>query len=292
VSRLAPVAVAVGLLALGPGAAGAAAQYPATASFSASDSPDLWTAAGGGGGGSSVAIALGGTVTFDVATSEPHDASFPAAMGVACTAGGSPAATRIPSTPSASWSGSCTFSQAGYIPFVCTVHSTMKGEVAVAGADGALPWRNPVVSGGNPVGGWAPAAPGQVGGPPNPAAVQAALRPIFMFVRRQDGSTLRGRIANAKGATATVDISARRRDLSIARRKPTGTTRLRRLVRAANAAGDVTVAVRLPVLARRALRRRGRLVLTLRATARGGSIPTGSETWTREITLRTPTAAP
>jgi hypothetical protein len=276
--------VAVAWLVLAPGAAGAAAQYPATASFSASDSPDLWTAAGGGW---SVAIALGGTVTFDVATSELHDASFPAGAGVACTAGGGPASTRIPSTPSASWSGSCTFSYDGYIPFVCTVHSTMKGEVAVARADGTLPTRYPDIQAGTSVVDWGPpSGHTPLTGLPPGVVPTPASSPMFTFAPTQRGSVVRGTIANAgRGATATIDITARQRDLSTARRKPTGTTRLRRLVRAANDAGEVAVAVRLPVLARRALSRHGRLVLTLRATVRGASIPTGSATRTRQITL-------
>lgn len=279
------------LVALGPGAAGAAAQYPATASFTASDAPERWNAAGGG---SSVTIALGGSVMFDVATGQPHDVSFPDARGAACSLGGGPPATRIPATPSASWSGSCTFSQPGYIAFVCTVHAGMSGEVAVAGADGTLPWRNPVISGGDPVAGWAPGsgATPLTGLPPG-VTQQMLLNslgayPTFTFARTQRGSVVRGTIAKAKGATATVDVSARRRDLSTARRTATGTTRLRRLVRAADAAGDVHVAVRLPLLARRALSRRGRLTLTVRATVRGGSVPTGHTTWTREITLRAP----
>lgn len=281
--------IAGALLALGPGAAGAAAQYPATASFTASDAPERWNAAGGG---SSVAIALGGTVSFAIATGAPHDVSFPAPAGVACTSDGGPAATRMPSTPSASWNGSCTFGQPGYLAFVCTVHAGMSGEVAVAEADGTLPWRNPVISGGNPVAGWAPSSGHTplTGLPPGvtPQILQNSLGaiPTFTFARTQRGSVVRGTIARAKGATATVDISARRRDLSTARRTPTGTTRLRRLVRTADAAGAVHVAVRLPLLARRALSRHGRLTLTLRATVRGGSVPAGRETWTRTITLR------
>ena len=202
----------------------AEAAHPTTASFTAHDSPDSWNAAGGGNG---VAIALGGSVTFDVATGEPHDASFPASRGVACSAGGEPAALRMPSVPSATWSGSCTFSQPGYIPFVCTVHSDMTGEVAVAAEDGALPPRDP--AGPAPTIG-APGLPGTEPSTGSPALVGSApLQPIFDLVRTQRGAVVRGTIVNAgPGATVTIDVSARRRDLSTARRKPTGTRRLRR----------------------------------------------------------------
>jgi len=216
--------VSVVLLILGAAAPTAEAAYPTTASFTANDSPDRWTAAGGGNG---AAIALGGSVTFDVATGESHDASFPASRGVACSAGGEPAGPRMPSVPSATWSGSCTFSQPGYIPFVCTVHSDMTGEVAVAAEDGALPPRDP--AGPAPTIG-APGVPGTDPSSGSPAlAGSAPLQPIFDLARTQRGAVVRGTIVNAgPGATATIDVSARRRDLSIARRKPTGTRRLRR----------------------------------------------------------------
>ena len=137
--------------------AGAAAQYPATASFSASDSPDRWIAAGGG---ISVAIALGGTVTLRRRDGRTARRELPGARGVACSPGGGPPATRIPATPSASWSGSCTFSQPGYVPFVCTVHTGMNGEVAVAAADGILPPRYPAIQAGTSVVDWGhPPAP-------------------------------------------------------------------------------------------------------------------------------------
>ena len=192
--------IAAVFLALGPGAAGAAAQYPATASFSASDSPDLWNAAGGG---SSVAIALGGTVSFDVATSEPHDASFPAPSGVACTAGGGPVVTRIPSTPSASWSGSCTFSEPGYRAFVCTVHSGMTGEVAVAGADGVLPPRYPDIQA-DPERRWArstlPApTPGRGSARRRIRRPPPGLLPLFTFARTQRGTTCAARSPTPAG---------------------------------------------------------------------------------------------
>ena len=193
--------------ALGPAAAVAQAPLPTTASFIASDSPDRWNASGGGGA-NSVTIALGETVTFDVATSEPHDASFPASSGVACSAGGGPPATRIPSTPSGTWSGSCSCSRPGTIAFVCTVHDGMTGEVRVAGADGTLPGGSPPRTGRRaPRPSGAGAAPGA---PQAAATAPILLAPVFVFARTQRGSIVRGTIANdGAGATATIEISAR-----------------------------------------------------------------------------------
>ena len=201
------------LHAFGPGAAEAQAPpYPASAGFVASDSPDRWNAIGGG---NAVAIALGGTVTFDVATGEAHDASFEPSSGAACSVAGGQFTTRIPPAPAAAWSGNCTFSQPGYHAFVCTVHRGMTGEVAVAGADGTLPAR----TGETPP----PAAPSPppAGPTTSPPADAATLRPLFTLEGRQRGAVVRGSIANAgPAATATIDISARRRDLSTARRAP------------------------------------------------------------------------
>ena len=250
--------------------------YPASAGFVASDSPDRWNAIGGG---NAVAIALGGTVTFDVATGEPHDASFEPSSGAACSVAGGQFTTRIPPAPAAAWSGNCTFSQPGYHAFVCTVHREMTGEVAVAGADGALP----------------PAHRRAPPPPPHPAtrrpttsppADAAALRPVFRLDGRQRGAVVRGSIANAgPAATATIDISARRRDLSTARRAPAGSIRLIRLTRRSSAAGRLTFAAALSPAARRALTRRGRLSITLRVTVRGARIAGGRAVRTRVVAL-------
>ena len=103
---------------------------------------------------------------------------------------------------------------------------------------------------------------------------------------------MRGTIVNAgPGATATIDLSARRRDLSTARRKPTGTRRLRRIKRITDARGTVTFAVTLDAIARRALTRRGRLALTLTATVRGPLVAGAVAKRTQQITLL-PASAP
>jgi hypothetical protein len=129
-----------------------------------------------------------------------------------------------------------------------------------------------------------------------PAGLYGAvpLQPTFDLARTQRGAVVRGTIANAgPGATATIDVSARRRDLSTARRKPTGTRRLRRLTRSADARGTVTFAVTLDAIARRALSRRGRLALTLtlKATVRGPLVAGATATRTQQITLLPVSAA-
>jgi len=166
----------------------------------------------------------------------------------------------------------------------------MTGEVAVAAEDGALPPRDP--AGPAPTIG-APGLPGTDPSSGSPALVGSApLQPIFDLASPQRGAVVRGTIINAgPGATATIDVSARRRDLSTARRRPTGTRRLRRLTRIADARGSVTFAVTLDAIARRALTRRGRLALTVKATVRGPLVAGAIATRTQQITLL-PLSAP
>lgn len=295
------VAATIVLLGVGVGVGAGATQaqgtYPATASFTAFDSPDLWLAADG----TNVAtISLGGTVDFTSATGEPHDASF-GSSPVVCNVGSGPIGPRLPLTPSTTWSGSCAFQQPGNFPFVCTVHAGMGGEVRVAQADGTLP-----TPGGGP-GTGAPGAPSDPGlpgvtAPPGAPAgplpgigtpvASAALRPVFEFARTQQGAVVRGTVANAgAGATATIDVSARRRDLSATQRS-SASVRLRRVVRTTDATGSTTFAITLNAQARRALIRRKRLPLSVRVTVTGPRIAAGTVRRTQAITLVRRATAP
>lgn len=297
------VAASLVLLGIGAGATWAQAPYPATASFTASDSPDLWTAADG----TNVAtISLGGSVDFSSATGEPHDASF-GSSPVQCSVGSGPLGPRLPQTPAATWSGSCVFEQPGYFPFVCTVHAGMTGEVRVARADGTL--SAPGGPGpGAPGGPGAPSDPGLPGAMPPPgspagpgtapgtvtpgAATSPALRPVFEFERTQQGAVVRGTIANAgAGATVTVEVSARGRDLS-ASRKPGASVRQRRIVRTTDATGSATFAIALNAEARRALIRRKRLPVSIRVTVAGARVAGGSVRRTQSVTLVRRAVAP
>lgn len=74
-------------------------------------------------------IDAGGSITFKNSTGLPHgvrwDASVPATPS--CGAG-------VPtgnSSNSANWEGSCSFSQAGEYPFMCSVHANMTGKITV-----------------------------------------------------------------------------------------------------------------------------------------------------------------
>ena len=283
----------VWLLVSGPSVGGAQlAAYPSSGAFTASDAPDLWNAAGGG---NAVTIALGGTVSFEASTVESHDASF-GSTAVACVSGGQPTGARVPATASASWNGTCTFSAPGYHAFVCTLHLGMTGEVAVAGSDGVLAPRMPVVQPPgaevSPDGGPAPGAGVPSAGAPDagaPGTPPAALQPVFDIDREQRGAVVRGVIALAgPQATVTVDVSARRRDLARSGATPGGIVALARRTQTTNAAGIATFAVALGPAVRRAVLRRKRLAVTAQVTVRGARISTSGVRRTRIVTLLAP----
>ena len=302
-SRRLVIAVLLALSAAGGGGAFAFAQeppYPATASFVATDT-DAWVA---GGGGDTATISLGGTVGFSSNTSEPHDADFGPTAPVECRVGSEPIAPRLPQVADTLWSGSCSFAQPGYFRFVCTVHAGMAGEVRVAQADGTLPPvpvpppPPPPPPAGSPPAPTTPVAPGAPAAIAGGVLATVALRePVFEFAARQRGRVLRGTIANAgAGATATIATSALRRDLSTTARRPRGRVVLRRLTRVAGAPGSVSFAVTLSPAAQRALARRKRLPVLVRASVRGALVAGGAVTRTRSVvmlpaTSRAPAAA-
>lgn len=277
---LAAGGAAVAAAAVLEGAAIGQAPLPTTALFRASDAPDLWTA---DNGTDAVTIALGGVVTFDSATVEPHDADFGAAP-VACENPGGPPLRRVPPSPETTWTGSCTFAVPGTFAFVCTVHSGMGGSVTVVAPDGAPP----------PAGPPPPTTPGAppppLGGspltvPPGPAV----LTPTFDADREQRGARLRAVIANAgAGARATLDVAADRRDVAERPGRRGGSVRLRRVARTASADGRASFDVRLSPAITRALRRRSRLALTIGAAVSGPRVAGGTARRTLRVVLLAP----
>jgi len=163
-----------------------------------------------------------------------------------------------------SWSGTCTFSQAGTYTFVCTVHpEEMTGTIAVAAGE------TPPVPGSGP--GAAPA--------PSEEPLVETLR----LPKDQRGPVVRGSTvvsAAAAGGRLTVELEARRASLG---QRRAGRARVGRLTRSLASSGQVRFAVALNASAQRALRRRGRLPLTLKA---GVAPPSGTAmTITRRVEL-------
>jgi plastocyanin len=163
-----------------------------------------------------------------------------------------------------SWSGACTFAQAGTYTFVCTVHpEEMKGTVTVTAGE-TTP------------------APGSGPGAPQPSA-EGPLVEALRLARKQHGKAVRGSLAiSAAGVSGrlTVALEAKRSSLG---QKRAGRVRVGRLSLPLASAGQVSFVVSLKAFARRALRERGRLPLTVKTVV---APPSGSATtMTRRVEL-------
>jgi plastocyanin len=183
--------------------------------------------------------------------------------GITWTGGpGTPACSGVPiDSGKESWSGSCSFAQAGTYTFVCYVHPTeMKGTITV-GSTGPTP----------PTGPNSPESAGPAGspGPPGPGAIATGLK----LAKAQRGGAVRGSIDLLTGAGGELEIELLGARSSLLDTRQTGKMRVGRLVRSALPPGQVAFTVSLKPVARRALRSRGSLPLTaaVSVTAPGGA---------------------
>jgi plastocyanin len=163
-----------------------------------------------------------------------------------------------------SWSGVCTFAQAGTYTFVCTVHpEEMRGTITVASGE-ATP------------------APGSGPGA-SPQQVEGPLVESLRLPKNQHGTAVRGSIAISPAAvdgSLTVELEAKRVSLG---QQSAGRVRVGKLTRSLPSPGQVPFVVSLKASARRALRQRGRLPLTVKTVVAPSS---GSATaMTRRIEL-------
>jgi plastocyanin len=278
--RYAPLVVAAGfagLLIAGP----ARSEAPATASIVAADEPIRWETATGGA--PNVTIAAGSGVDFAYPTgSSKHNLVFTTAQPSSCTQTAGPASTgAVPALPSpaslgdAGWAGTCTFVAAGAYPFVCGIHSNMKGSVTVVG-DGSTP--PPPPAGPPPP----PAAPPPPLPPASAPAAPAASALTVSAIQR--GFAVRGSVKVARaGSKLRASIQGLRAALLP---KGGGTYPIGEQMRRSLAAKRVAFSAPLSALGRRALHRRGRLAITLRVTV----TPTAGKAFTalRRISLRLP----
>jgi plastocyanin len=208
---------------------------------------------------STVNSTAGGTVAFrNLGNLVPH--------GVHWTGGPEkPSCSGVPIDSSGtSWSGSCAFAQAGTYTFVCTVHpEEMKGTIAVASGE-TTP------------------APGSGPGAPQPPA-EGPLVESLRLPKSQHGRAVRGSIAISPagaGGRLTIALEAKRSFLG---QQSAGRVRVGKLTRLLASPGQVPFVVSLEAAARRALRERGRLPLTVKTVV---APPSGSATtMTRRIEL-------
>jgi hypothetical protein len=164
-----------------------------------------------------------------------------------------------------SWSGSCTFPQAGAYAFKCYVHPEMTGKITVS-STGTTP------------------SPPPPGGPPgSPPAAGPALKALNV-AKSQRGAFVKGSVdvtQTGAGGKLQVDLFATRAKL-FGPGHP-GKMRVGRLTRSSLSAGHVSFTVSLKGVARRTLQREERLPLQVKVTV---TPPEGSAVQrTRAVTL-------
>ncbi len=277
--------VAAGLLVGGP----AKSQTPAPFSIVASDNVFKTDA----GDPADVTILPGGRVDFAYPSGDSrHNVRFTGELPASCTSSAGPAATRsaLPTAPSpAGWAGRCEFGTFGTYPFVCELHGSMTGSVTVI-ASSTAPLAPPPPPGTSPPGaspppsGASPAPPGSSPPPSAPGTRAAAARGLKLAdPQRRFGVT---------GSVLVTRSGSRLLARAFARRSALSGGRGRRLVlvgrrlRSPVGAGRVGFSVALNHAARRALRRHGRLTISLRLTV---TPPDGKPfTASRGVVLRRP----
>jgi plastocyanin len=169
-----------------------------------------------------------------------------------------------------SWSGSCSFAQAGEYAFYCSYHGpSMHGTVIVsAGGTTTTTTTPPPLPGGGTAGGnpTSPVEPGSqsVSAVPSSPLTGSALQAVKL-ASVQRGASVRGSVkvsAAGSGARLEVDLLAKGASLAVGGRA--AQVRAGRLVRASVQAGTVSFTVALSAKARRALRAHRRLALAVR----------------------------
>jgi plastocyanin len=202
-----------------------------------------------GGGGpyywrpSSASIGLGGMVAF-------KNPSGTVEHGVSWSGGPeTPTCSGVPvDNGKTSWSGGCTFAQAGTYTFYCPVHpEEMKGTVTVS-ASGTIPPPPPP-------------PPGKTPESPSPGLTLQALR----LAKSQGGGSVRGSIdLSQAGGRLRVDLLAAR--ASVLGQGLKGSMRVGHIVRPSLRAGSTSFGVSIAPAARKALRLHERLALKVTVT--------------------------
>ena len=211
-----------------------------------------------GGTGMEVTITPGQIVTFtDPAGRSFHNVQFEQARPP-CT--GVPDSTELGNPP---WQGTCRFDAVGTYSFICANHPGMKGRVVVQAV--ATPTPTPT-----PTGTSAPTTPPTA--TPTPTATPAPGTPSstlkLTLARNQRSMRVRGAVEVQAGSRVEVTARTSRRVGRFLRR---------------SAAGTVVFSVGLDAKARKTLRSKGRLRVTVRVAV----TPPGAKALTRttKVTL-------
>jgi len=209
-------------------------------------------------------VTPGGAVTFSNPSETKHGVEWRTGPATPSCSAGVPVGNTIQAAAS-NWSGTCTFTQPGTYTFYCTVHGPeMHGAVTVsAGGETTVTTTTPATT---------PTAPSATPGTPTPGGgepsgqVPAAQRlaGAISLPSRQHGR-VRGSLSISSAAAAgrlEVDLLARPAVLASAARSREVV--VGRLLRSHLRAGRTSFAVSLRARAHAALRRRGRISLTVR----------------------------
>lgn len=203
---------------------------------------------------STATVGLGGAVVFkNPYSTTPHGLRFTGGTAGApppsCTGLPSAAETELGAT---SWEAKCTFSKSGTYTFVCTVHPEMTGTITV-NPDGTTTTTTTTPTTTTTT--TTPTEPPSSG----PLTNQPLLR------SSQRGGTVRGSLNISKaGAGDRLEIDVTATSASLAKVKHPRSVRVGRFVRSSVPTGKVSFAVKLNARARNVLKRRHRLVLTVK----------------------------
>jgi plastocyanin len=226
-------------------------------------------------------IAPAGMVTFvNGSATVPHGVIWTSSVAPVCEA----------SVPvgngnfKTSWTGSCSFAQAGEYAFYCSYHGpSMHGTVIVsAGGTTTTTTAPPPASGGGAAGGnpASPVEPGSqsVSAVPSPPLVGSALQALKL-ASVQRGGSVRGSVkVSPAGSGARLEVDVLAKGASLAGAGRAAQVRVGRLVRPSVKAGTVSFTVTLTARARRALRAHRHLALAVRISlsqAHGSAVRIG-----------------
>jgi plastocyanin len=231
-------------------------------------------------------VSAGGVVTLSNQTAVEHGVRWVGGPEAPSCTGGVPVGTTS-ATRRANWSGTCTFLKAGVYTFYCTVHGPeMTGTITVnAGGTSTVP--TPSSPGGGST--TTPNQPGSVStpgsAPPSDSPLAGSAAAAIKLGSSQQGKSVHGSVkVSHAGAGGRLEVDLLARSASLASSPHSTPVEVGRIVRSALSPGTVPFRVNLNAKAKRTLRNRRRLALTVKIvlTPTSGS----ALTITRSVLLR------
>lgn len=216
---------------------------------------------------SQAGVGEGASVTISNPTAVAHGVHWVGGPATPVCGAGVPVGTNE-SAAGTEWSGTCTFSAAGTYTFYCTVHGPeMTGVITVAanGAVTPVPISTQPSSGGGTTtsGRSGSGGPGSANSLGSPLAGSAAS--AVRLGSSQHGRSVHGSVrVSAAGAKGRLEVDLLVKSAVLASATHSARVPVGKIVRASVAAGTVPFSVPLSQKARSALKRKGRLAVTVR----------------------------